>query len=186
MKVINREVRAKSFSGFLVGLCAVVGGTLTVAAAVDRAVYEGVNRVKKMHSNQRICIRNLCVIFSSSYGITSGVLGIASVARGVRGRLSQDFTIFTSEDIKVQLADGETGLRGEASGIVYHMQAVGDCECIHGIKSQYHKSSYRIGPESHLEDRSNVQCSLKSILWAVTWVINRIRRCSDSGLAMSQ
>ncbi|KAF2259694.1 DUF1692-domain-containing protein [Lojkania enalia] len=51
MKVINREVRAKSFSGFLVGLCAVVGGTLTVAAAVDRAVYEGVNRVKKMHSN---------------------------------------------------------------------------------------------------------------------------------------
>ncbi|KAF2468112.1 endoplasmic reticulum-golgi intermediate compartment protein-like protein 3 [Lindgomyces ingoldianus] len=51
MKVINREVRAKSFSGFLVGLCAVIGGTLTVAAAVDRAVYEGVNKVKKMHSS---------------------------------------------------------------------------------------------------------------------------------------
>jgi hypothetical protein len=51
MKVINREVRAKTFSGFLVGLCAVIGGTLTVAAAVDRALYEGVNRVKKMHSN---------------------------------------------------------------------------------------------------------------------------------------
>ncbi|PSN63520.1 endoplasmic reticulum-golgi intermediate compartment protein-like protein 3 [Corynespora cassiicola Philippines] len=51
MKVINREVRAKSFSGFLVGLCAVIGGTLTVAAAVDRAVYEGANRIKKMHSN---------------------------------------------------------------------------------------------------------------------------------------
>lgn len=51
MKVINREARAKSFSGFLVGLCAVVGGTLTVAAAIDRALYEGVQRVKKMHSN---------------------------------------------------------------------------------------------------------------------------------------
>ncbi|ORY08218.1 endoplasmic reticulum-golgi intermediate compartment protein-like protein 3 [Clohesyomyces aquaticus] len=51
MKVINREVRDKSFSGFLVGLCAVIGGTLTVAAAIDRAVYEGVNQVKKMHSN---------------------------------------------------------------------------------------------------------------------------------------
>ncbi|KAF2013397.1 endoplasmic reticulum-golgi intermediate compartment protein 3 [Aaosphaeria arxii CBS 175.79] len=51
MKVINREVRAKTFSGFLVGLCAVIGGTLTVAAAVDRAVYEGANKIKKMHSN---------------------------------------------------------------------------------------------------------------------------------------
>ncbi|KAF2281363.1 endoplasmic reticulum-golgi intermediate compartment protein 3 [Westerdykella ornata] len=51
MKVINREVRPKTFSGFLVGLCAVVGGTLTVAAAVDRALYEGVNRVRKLHSN---------------------------------------------------------------------------------------------------------------------------------------
>lgn len=51
MKVINREVRDKSFSGFLVGLCAVIGGTLTVAAAIDRAVYEGVNKIKKIHSN---------------------------------------------------------------------------------------------------------------------------------------
>ena len=50
MKVINREARNKSFSGFLVGICAVIGGTLTVAAAVDRALYEGTNRVKKMHS----------------------------------------------------------------------------------------------------------------------------------------
>jgi hypothetical protein len=50
MKVINREVREKTFSGFLVGLCAVIGGTLTVAAAVDRALYEGVNRIKKIHS----------------------------------------------------------------------------------------------------------------------------------------
>lgn len=49
MKVINREARNKSFSGFLVGVCAVVGGTLTVAAAVDRALYEGVQRVKKLH-----------------------------------------------------------------------------------------------------------------------------------------
>ncbi|KAL9083250.1 MAG: hypothetical protein Q9165_008603 [Trypethelium subeluteriae] len=51
MKVINREARAKSFTGFLVGVCAVVGGTLTVAAAVDRALYEGVNRVRKIHSS---------------------------------------------------------------------------------------------------------------------------------------
>lgn len=51
MKVINRESRSKSFSGFLVGICAVVGGTLTVAAAIDRALYEGAQRVKKMHSN---------------------------------------------------------------------------------------------------------------------------------------
>ncbi|KAK3714745.1 ER-derived vesicles protein erv46 [Vermiconidia calcicola] len=51
MKVINREARAKSFSGFLVGVCAVVGGTLTVAAAIDRMLYEGHQRVKKMHSS---------------------------------------------------------------------------------------------------------------------------------------
>ncbi|KAF2717407.1 endoplasmic reticulum-golgi intermediate compartment protein-like protein 3 [Polychaeton citri CBS 116435] len=51
MKVINRETRTKSFSGFLVGVCAIIGGTLTVAAAIDRALYEGHQRVKKMHSN---------------------------------------------------------------------------------------------------------------------------------------
>jgi hypothetical protein len=51
MKVINREERTKTFSSFLVGLCAVIGGTLTVAAAVDRALYEGANQIKKMHSN---------------------------------------------------------------------------------------------------------------------------------------
>ncbi|CAA9957751.1 Endoplasmic reticulum-Golgi intermediate compartment protein [Pyrenophora teres f. maculata] len=50
MEVINREVREKTFSGFLVGLCAVIGGTLTVAAAIDRALYEGVNRIKKSHA----------------------------------------------------------------------------------------------------------------------------------------
>ncbi|KAF2146649.1 uncharacterized protein K452DRAFT_355123 [Aplosporella prunicola CBS 121167] len=49
MKVINREARSKSFSGFLVGVCAVIGGTLTVAAAVDRAVYEGASKIKKLH-----------------------------------------------------------------------------------------------------------------------------------------
>lgn len=51
MKVVNRETRAKSFSAFLVGVCAVVGGTLTVAAALDRVFYEGQQRVRKMHSN---------------------------------------------------------------------------------------------------------------------------------------
>lgn len=51
MKVINRETRTKTFSGFLVGVCAVIGGTLTVAAAVDRALYEGGQRVKKYHNN---------------------------------------------------------------------------------------------------------------------------------------
>lgn len=51
MKVVNRETRVKSFSGFLVGVCAVIGGTLTVAAAVDRLVYDGGQRIRKMHSN---------------------------------------------------------------------------------------------------------------------------------------
>ncbi|KAI9931618.1 hypothetical protein ASPWEDRAFT_151061 [Aspergillus wentii DTO 134E9] len=51
MKVINRESRTKTFSGFLTGVCAIIGGTLTVAAAVDRGLYEGVSRVKKMHSS---------------------------------------------------------------------------------------------------------------------------------------
>ncbi len=49
MKVINREARPKSFSGFLTGVCAVIGGTLTVAAAIDRGLYEGTVRVKKLH-----------------------------------------------------------------------------------------------------------------------------------------
>ena len=51
MKVVNREARAKSCSGFLVGVCAVIGGTLTVAAALDRILYEGESRIKKMHSS---------------------------------------------------------------------------------------------------------------------------------------
>ena len=49
MKVINREERVKSFASFLTNVCAVIGGTLTVAAAVDRGVYEGAQRVKKFH-----------------------------------------------------------------------------------------------------------------------------------------
>lgn len=49
MKVINRETRAKTFTEFLTGICAVIGGTLTVAAAVDRGLYEGTMRVKKLH-----------------------------------------------------------------------------------------------------------------------------------------
>lgn len=49
MKVVNREVRLKGFVSFLTGVCAVIGGTLTVAAALDRGVYEGGLRVKKMH-----------------------------------------------------------------------------------------------------------------------------------------
>jgi endoplasmic reticulum-Golgi intermediate compartment protein 3 len=50
MKVINREERAKNFTGFLTGLCAIIGGTLTVAAAVDRGLFEGAVRLKKMRS----------------------------------------------------------------------------------------------------------------------------------------
>jgi hypothetical protein len=49
MKVINREERSKSFVGFLTGMCAVIGGTLTVAAALDRGLYEGSTRIKKLH-----------------------------------------------------------------------------------------------------------------------------------------
>ena len=51
MKVINRESRPKSFSAFLTGVCAVIGGTLTVAAAIDRILYEGAIRVKKLHKH---------------------------------------------------------------------------------------------------------------------------------------
>jgi hypothetical protein len=52
MKVINREDRPKTFTNFLTGVCAVIGGTLTVAAAIDRFLYEGAMRVKKKsHSN---------------------------------------------------------------------------------------------------------------------------------------
>ena len=53
MKVVNREERAKSFTGFLTGLCAVIGGTLTVAAAVDRGVYEGATKLKKLRSKDQ-------------------------------------------------------------------------------------------------------------------------------------
>ena len=49
MKVINRESRPKTLSGFLTGICAIIGGTLTVAAAVDRGVYEGARRMGKVH-----------------------------------------------------------------------------------------------------------------------------------------
>ena len=49
MKVINKEERTKTFTGFLTGVCAVIGGTLTVAAAIDRGVYEGATRLKKLH-----------------------------------------------------------------------------------------------------------------------------------------
>ncbi|EPE04730.1 endoplasmic reticulum-golgi family intermediate compartment protein 3 [Ophiostoma piceae UAMH 11346] len=50
MKVVNREARAKTFTGFLAGLCAIIGGTLTVAAAVDRTVFEGATRLKKLRA----------------------------------------------------------------------------------------------------------------------------------------
>jgi hypothetical protein len=50
MKIINREERNKSFAGFLTGLCAIIGGTLTVAAAVDRGAYEGVSQLRKVQS----------------------------------------------------------------------------------------------------------------------------------------
>lgn len=49
MKVINRETRSKSFVSFLTSICAIIGGTLTVAAAVDRGMYEGALRIKKLH-----------------------------------------------------------------------------------------------------------------------------------------
>ncbi len=49
MKVINKETQPKTFTGFLTGICAVIGGTLTVAAAIDRGLYEGAIRVKKIH-----------------------------------------------------------------------------------------------------------------------------------------
>ena len=51
MKVINREARPKTFAGFLTGVCAIIGGTLTVAAALDRGLYAGAARIKKLHSS---------------------------------------------------------------------------------------------------------------------------------------
>lgn len=53
MKIINREERTKTFAGFLTGLCAIVGGTLTVAAALDRGLYEGGARLKKLQSKNQ-------------------------------------------------------------------------------------------------------------------------------------
>lgn len=53
MKVINRESRSKSFSSFLVGVCAVIGGTLTVAAAIDRGWYEGRRRMAGEKQHER-------------------------------------------------------------------------------------------------------------------------------------
>jgi endoplasmic reticulum-Golgi intermediate compartment protein 3 len=53
MKVVNREERQKSFAGFLAGLCAIIGGTLTVAAAVDRGLFEGTTRLKKLRSKDQ-------------------------------------------------------------------------------------------------------------------------------------
>ncbi|RVD85871.1 uncharacterized protein DFL_004175 [Arthrobotrys flagrans] len=49
MKVVNREIRTKSFTGFLTSICAIIGGTLTVAAALDRGLYEGARRIGKVH-----------------------------------------------------------------------------------------------------------------------------------------
>ncbi|CAN6614324.1 ER-derived vesicles protein Erv46p [Trichomonascus vanleenenianus] len=40
MKVINREQRSRSFGAFLTGVCAIVGGVITVGAIVDKGVWE--------------------------------------------------------------------------------------------------------------------------------------------------
>lgn len=50
MKVINKEERTRSFLSFVTGIFAVVGGTLTVAAAIDRGVYETSSQIKKLHT----------------------------------------------------------------------------------------------------------------------------------------
>lgn len=49
MKVVNREVRERSFIGLLTSICAIIGGTLTVATVIDRTVYEGGLKLRKMH-----------------------------------------------------------------------------------------------------------------------------------------
>lgn len=53
MKVINREERSKTLAGFITALCAIVGGTLTVAAAIDRGLYEGATRLKKIQAKKQ-------------------------------------------------------------------------------------------------------------------------------------
>ena len=50
-KVVDTTGAGDAYAaGFLTGLCAIVGGTLTVAAAVDRGLYEGGTRLKKLQS----------------------------------------------------------------------------------------------------------------------------------------
>ncbi|ODQ51097.1 DUF1692-domain-containing protein [Saitoella complicata NRRL Y-17804] len=46
IKVINRQVRNKTFGGFLVGSCAAVGGLLAMATMLDRGVWETQKRLK--------------------------------------------------------------------------------------------------------------------------------------------
>ncbi|RMD40064.1 hypothetical protein DV735_g5052, partial [Chaetothyriales sp. CBS 134920] len=50
MKVINREQRPKTFISFLSGVCAVIGGTLTVAAAIDQD-YDPINHLNSIFSH---------------------------------------------------------------------------------------------------------------------------------------
>jgi hypothetical protein len=50
MKVINREQRGKSFGSFLTGICAIVGGVLTVAAVIDRGVWEADKALRRKKS----------------------------------------------------------------------------------------------------------------------------------------
>lgn len=50
MKVINREQRTKSFGSFLTGICAIVGGVLTVGAVIDRGVWEADKALRRKKS----------------------------------------------------------------------------------------------------------------------------------------
>lgn len=47
MKVINREQRPKSFGAFLTGVCSIIGGVLTVAAVIDRGVWEADKAIRR-------------------------------------------------------------------------------------------------------------------------------------------
>lgn len=47
MMIIVTESRKKSLASFVTGVCAIVGGVLTVAGLVDRGVYEAERRYQK-------------------------------------------------------------------------------------------------------------------------------------------
>lgn len=47
MKVINKEMRERTFGTFFTGVCAIIGGVLTVGAVIDRGVWEADKAIRR-------------------------------------------------------------------------------------------------------------------------------------------